>query len=61
MDSKKVYLTAQEVSELLGVSKTKAYTIIRSLNNELEAEGYIVVSGKVARKRLEERYYGLAL
>ncbi len=61
MENKKVYLTAQDVCDILGVSKTKAYTIIRALNRELEAEGYIVISGKVSRKKLEEKYYGLAL
>ncbi len=57
----RIYLTANDITELLGISKTKAYSIIRKLNAELEAEGYIVISGKVSKKRFEERVYGMAL
>lgn len=38
-------VTAQDVVEMLGVSKGHAYKIIRQLNKELEDSGYIVVSG----------------
>lgn len=56
----KAYLTAMDVSELLGVSRSKAYQIIKSLNVELAEKGYIVLSGKVPTKYLQEKYYGLA-
>lgn len=56
----KVYLTAMDVSELLGVSRSKAYQIIKSLNAELAEMGYIVLLGKVPTKYLQEKYYGLA-
>ena len=57
----RIYLTAKDIMELLGVSKSKAYGLIRKLNAELEAEGYIVITGKVSKKRFEERVYGMAL
>jgi sugar-specific transcriptional regulator TrmB len=57
----KAYLNAKEVTEILGVSRSKAYEIIKGLNLELEAEGYIVISGKVPKRYLEKKYYGLAL
>ena len=38
-------VTAQDVVDMLGVSKGHAYKIIRQLNKELEDNGYIVVSG----------------
>ena len=44
---KRVYYTAQEITELIGCSPSKAYSIIRKLNAELEKGGYIVVRGKV--------------
>ena len=55
----KLFLTAKDVSMILEVSLSKAYRIIRALNEKLEAEGYIVVAGRVARKRFEERCYGI--
>lgn len=53
----KQYVTAQEVSETLGVSVTKAYDIIRRLNAELESEGYLTVRGKTSRAYFNEKLY----
>ena len=55
-----VFITAQEVAELLGISKSKAYTIVRELNEELAAKGFITVAGRVSRKLFEEKFYGVA-
>ena len=55
-----VFITAQEVAELLVISKTKAYTIVRELNEELSAKGFITVAGRVSRKFFEEKFYGVA-
>lgn len=59
--SSKAYLNAKDVTELLGISRSKAYEIIKNLNLELEAEGYIVISGKVPKRYLEKKYYGLSI
>ena len=58
MVNKKMYMTADEVAELLGVSRGYAYKVIRSLNGELKKMGYTVVSGKVSTKFFEEKFYG---
>ena len=55
-----VFITAKEVAELLGISKSKAYTIVRELNEELSAKGFITVAGRVSRKFFEEKFYGVA-
>ncbi len=55
-----VFITAKEVAELLGISKSKAYAIIRELNDELSAKGFITVAGRVSRKFFEEKFYGVA-
>lgn len=55
----KLYYTAMEIAKLLDVSRTKAYDICRELNEKLEEEGYIVIPGKLPKKYLEERIYGL--
>lgn len=54
----KVYITAAELAESLGISIGKAYKIIRQLNGELEKDGYITVSGKCPRRYLEKKWYG---
>lgn len=41
------YLTASELSDLMGISIGHAYKLIRDMNAELAKEGYIVVAGKV--------------
>lgn len=55
-----MYYGAEEVAELLRISKGKSYAIIRDLNKELEQKGFITISGKVPRKYLEERCHGIA-
>lgn len=57
--NEKVYITAEELSELWGISTGHAYKIIRKLNNELLEKGFIIVAGKVSRQYMEERCYGL--
>lgn len=51
----KMYITADEAAEILGVSRGYAYKIIRGLNNELKEKGYRVISGKVPTKYFEEK------
>ncbi len=51
------YVTAYELVDTLGVSKGKAYQIIRQLNEELAAAGYMTVQAKVPRTYWCERFY----
>ncbi len=53
-----IYYTAQDIAEMLGVSKGHAYKIIKLLNDELRKKHYITISGKVPKKYFSERYYG---
>ena len=55
MENKKMYLTAEDVSNILNVSRTTAYGIMRKLNEQLEAKGYMVVRGRLSRKYFEEQ------
>ena len=55
---KKRFLTASDVAEYMGISVPMAYKIIRRLNDELVAAGYIIVSGKVSRIYFEKKIYG---
>jgi len=49
---------AEDISEELGISKGYAYKIIKELNQELKAAGFIVVSGRVPRAFWETKFYG---
>ena len=50
-------LTAPDIAEMLGVSKAKAYELIRNLNDELRKSGYIIVAGKIPRAYWETKFY----
>lgn len=51
------FMRVSEVAELLEVSESHAYKIMRELNKELKKQGKVVVSGRISRKYLEERVY----
>ena len=57
MENKR-FLNAQDVAQFMGVSVPMAYKIIRRLNDELVAAGYIIVSGRISRAYFEEKVYG---
>ena len=42
-----LFVKADEVSEVLGISRAEAYRIIKRLNGELAAKGYIVINGNI--------------
>jgi hypothetical protein len=44
--------------KILGIGKTRAYAIIRQLNNEIEAAGFHrPVGGRVSERYFRERFY----
>ncbi|GLI57773.1 hypothetical protein PM10SUCC1_32870 [Propionigenium maris DSM 9537] len=45
-------LNAADVAEICQVKISKAYNIIREVNQEMEAEGYLVIKGRVNREYL---------
>ena len=51
------FLTASDVAEILNVSRSTAYRIIRWLNDELNKAGKITVAGKVSAKYFYENTY----
>ncbi len=55
-----MYYTAADVRKMLGVSRGKAYQLIKELNEELAQRGYIVLAGKVPKKLFAEKVYGMA-
>ena len=53
----KRFLTATDVAELLDVSRSTAYRIIKRLNDELNKAGKITMAGKVSAKYFYENTY----
>ena len=53
-----MYVDVRETMQTLGVSRGKAYKIIQQLNEELKAQGYIIIAGKCSRKYFNEKFYG---
>lgn len=54
-----IYYKADDIVEMLDVSKATAYSIIRKLNEELQSNGYLTLQGKVAKVYFDEKWYGL--
>lgn len=54
-----IYITAAEMAEMLGISKPYAYKLIKQMNEELDAKGFITIPGKVSTKYFEEKFYGV--
>lgn len=52
------FVGAEEVVEDFGVSRAKAYRMIKQMNNEMEKMGYLTVAGRISRKYYYERTYG---
>lgn len=49
------YLKAKEIAEIMDCSERHGYTIIKELNEELKAQGYIIRCGRIPRKYFYER------
>ena len=54
------FLEVGDVMQILGISRSAAYKLMRQINSELEKKGYIVIRGKVSRKYFEELIYGMS-
>ena len=58
MENKR-FSTAQDVMEMLGVSLSYSYKLIRRLNAELEADGFVTIKGRVSTQYFLKRIYWL--
>ena len=53
-----MFMKADEVAEVLEVSKPYAYKLIRQMNKELRAKGCLVIAGRVYRRYFYDNFYG---
>jgi len=54
----KNFMNVQDVASYMGISIPMAYKIIRRLNDELAAEGYITVAGRVSKAFFCQKSFG---
>jgi predicted transcriptional regulator len=51
------FFGAKEISQMLDISESSAYRIIKKLNVELRDMGKITLSGKISKRYFEEKIY----
>ena len=56
--AEKIFMSVEEVAEVLDVSVPYAYKLIRQMNEELKATGCITIAGRIDRKFFYEKFYG---
>lgn len=47
---------AKDVQEILEISESRAYLVIKELNGELQSQGYLTLRGRVEKNYLFERF-----
>ena len=52
------FITADEVAQVMGIGRSKAYDIVRQMNKELKGQGYITVAGKCPLAYFKQKFYG---
>lgn len=56
MEEETILLRVDDVQKALQISEQKAYDVIRTLNEELNAKGYITIRGRVNKEYFMKRY-----
>lgn len=51
------YFDVHNVQDIMDVSQSKAYQVIKELNQELKDLGFWTVAGKVPKKFFNEKFY----
>ena len=55
------FITAEEVQQILNVSRSKSYQIIRELNKELKSMGYQTIAGKCPIQFFKKKIYDMEI
>lgn len=55
MNKLKRFYNAKDVAEMLEVSETTAYRIIKQLNDQLKNDGYIIIPGRISINYFESK------
>jgi len=58
-NTNQMYLSAQEVANIRGMSKSYIYTVIKKMNAKLEKRDCITIQGKISTMYFEEKFFGV--
>lgn len=54
----KIFYNAEDLMNMLQISKGHSYKIIKAMNESLQEQGYLVIAGKVPIAYFNEKWYG---
>lgn len=54
-------MSIEDIAKELSCSKSHAYKLVKSLNQELAAQGYITMAGRIPRAYWAKKMYGYDL
>ena len=58
MENYNYMMSADDIAKELNCSKSHAYKLVRAMNKELSAQGYITMAGKVPKAFGAHKMYG---
>ena len=61
MANYKYMMSVNDVAKELDCSKSHAYKLVKSLNQELAVQGYITIAGRIPRAYWAKKMYGYDL
>lgn len=61
MENDNLFMSAEDIAKITGMSEQYAYKLIKQLNRELEQKGYFTIRGRNSKQYFEERFYGIAV
>ena len=61
MASYNYMMSADEVAQELNCSKSHAYKLVKAMNKELSAQGYITMAGRIPKAFLVKNLYGFVI
>ena len=50
-----IFITVAEAADMLGISKSHAYKIVRDLNRDMKAMGYLTIAGRINKSCFLEK------
>lgn len=59
MEKDNLFMSAEDIARVTGMSEQYAYKLIKQLNSELEAKGYFTIRGRISKQYFEECFYGI--
>lgn len=54
-----MFYFVEDVMNFTGLSRSKSYKIIATLNAELKKQGYFTITGRISKVYFHERFYGM--